>query len=222
MKLAGAQRTKLARRVFLNRRAKFFRQARWLEPRERQMRRKRPLFTRDAEFFRGPIDIGGKSFQIRRSLDPRPENARVFFVGEKPDSAKIERDRLLRTHASKSVSNGREFCFRHFPDEFKRHMKILRTYPARLRRDPAKRLDQRREISPHHSRNLQRDKQAHGKSGPFGAARRRLPAVVEEMDAHHVERQLRGMPAHRFTVAREKYAALLDATGMRERDVHRA
>src|SRR5260370_39947074 len=40
------------------------------------------------------------------------------------------------------------------------------------------------------------------------------------MDAHQVERQLRGMPADGFAIARKDHAALLDATGMRERDVH--
>jgi len=49
-----------------------------------------------------------------------------------------------------------------------------------------------------------------------------LPTVIKEMDAHHVERQLRGMPADSFAVAWEKCAAFLDATGMRQRDVHRS
>src|ERR1700687_1129675 len=96
------------------------------------MRRKRPLFARDAKFFRGAVDISHQVFQIWRSLDAGPENARMFFVGEKAESAKIERDGLIGACAGESVSNSREFSFRHFTNEFERHVKILRTPPACL------------------------------------------------------------------------------------------
>src|SRR4029077_18772794 len=49
---------------------------------------------------------------------------------------------------------------------------------------------------------------------------RGLRAVVEKMDAHHVQRHLRGLPANRFTVAGEAHAALLDAAVMRQPHVH--
>src|SRR5260370_14962699 len=99
MKLTGAEHSKIARHVFPDRGAKFFRQPGRLEPRERQVRRKRPLFTRDAKFFHGAVDIARKRFQIRRSLDAGPKNARMLIVREKAESAKIERDRLLGAHA---------------------------------------------------------------------------------------------------------------------------
>src|SRR6266581_154121 len=70
------------------------------------------------------------------------------------------------------------------------------------------------------SGRTQRDEQTHGRSGPFGAARRRLPAVVKKMDAYEVQRQLRGMPADGLAISRKDHAALLDAAGMRQRDVH--
>src|SRR6202521_1234414 len=187
MKLTGVERTKIARRVFLDRVTKFLLQPGRLEPCKRQMRRKRPLFMGDAEFFRGLVDIGRQSFKIRRALDAGPENARMFFVGEKTEPAKIERNRLIGTREGESVSNGGEFCFRHFNNEFERHVKILRAHPASLRRNRAKGLEQSREIFPYRRGKLQRNKQTHGSSGPFGTARRRLPAVVEEMDAHQIK-----------------------------------
>ncbi len=42
------------------------------------------------------------------------------------------------------------------------------------------------------------------------------------MDAHQIERQLRGMPADGFAITREEHSALFDATGMRQRNVHGA
>src|SRR6266581_154119 len=131
MELAGAKRTKIPRRVFLNRGAKFFRQSRTLKPRERQMRRKRPLFPRNAKLFGDPVDVRCQSFQISRSFNARPENARMFFVGEKAEPAKIERDGLIGPHAGESSSNGGELCFGHLPNEFERHVQIFRTHPAR-------------------------------------------------------------------------------------------
>src|SRR5712692_5089713 len=105
MKLTCAERTKITRRVFLDRGAKFFRQPGRLEPRERQMRRKRPLFTRDAKSYRGLIDIGRQNCQIWRSLDAGPENAGMFFVGEKAEPAKIERDGLTGARTGESAAN---------------------------------------------------------------------------------------------------------------------
>src|SRR5271165_5546044 len=49
-----------------------------------------------------------------------------------------------------------------------------------------------------------------------------LRAVVQEMDAHHVQRGLRGLYADHFAVAREVQAAFLDAGSGGERDVHGA
>src|SRR5260370_29617747 len=94
------------------------------------MRRKRPLFKRDAKFFRGLVDIGRQSFRVRGSLDSSPKNARVFFVGEKTKSAKIERNALIGARTGKRTSNAGEVCFRHFSDEFERPVKILRAPPA--------------------------------------------------------------------------------------------
>src|SRR5207302_1515948 len=83
-----------------------FRQLGRLEPRERQVRRKRPLFARDAKFFRGTVDFGRQSFQIRRSLDAGPENARAFLVGEKAEPAKINCCGLIGVHAGERTANG--------------------------------------------------------------------------------------------------------------------
>src|SRR5271165_1086962 len=57
----------------------------------------------------------------------------------------------------------------------------------------------------------------------IGAQRRGLlRAVVQEMDAHHVQRGLRGLYADHFAVAGEVQAALLDAGSGRKRDMHGA
>src|SRR6266446_5332818 len=104
-----------------------------------------------------------------------------------------------------------EFGVSHFADEFERDVKILWAYPLGLRRDGAKIADQPCEIFSHRRGNLQRDEEAHA-SGPFRAARRGFPAVVQEMDAHHIERELRGVPADRFAVAGEPHAAFFDAS----------
>src|SRR5260370_25045822 len=120
MKLVGAQRSKIARRVFPDHGAKFFRQPGRFESRERQVRRKGPLFTRDAKFLRTVVDIGSQGLQIRRRLDARPENARMFIVGEEAESAKIECDSSISAHAAESAANSCEVCFRHFSNEFQR------------------------------------------------------------------------------------------------------
>src|SRR3981189_3561500 len=125
MKLTRAQRSKISHFIFPDCGMKLFRQPGRLEPRQRQVRRKRPWFTRDAKFFRGAVDISRPAFQIRRSLDAGPENARMFLVGEKAESAKIERDGLIGARAGQSAANGGEFCVRHFTNEFERHVKIL-------------------------------------------------------------------------------------------------
>src|SRR5277367_1023287 len=51
---------------------------------------------------------------------------------------------------------------------------------------------------------------------------RRLIADVQIVDAHHVERELRSLPANGFAVAGEAHAAFLDASRMSKRDVHGA
>src|SRR5260370_37631048 len=137
MELTGSQRTKIAPRVFLDRGAKLFRKPRRLEPRQRQMRRERPLFPRNAKFFRGLFDFRRQDFQIRRSLNTRPENARMFLVREKTESTKIKWDGFIGARTGQSASNGGEFCFGHFTNEFQRHVKIFWTQPPRLRRDCA-------------------------------------------------------------------------------------
>src|SRR5260370_42323667 len=129
----GGQRTKTARLVFLNRSTKSSRKPRRIEPRKRQMRRKRSLLPRDATLFHSVFDFCRQEFQIRRGLDPCPEDARMLFVREKTESTKIERNQLLRTYPGQSVSNGAGFCFRHFTDEFQRHMEILFAHPANCR-----------------------------------------------------------------------------------------
>src|SRR5260370_19671059 len=126
MELRGPERSKIARRVFPDHGAKFLRQPGRFESRERQVRRKGPLFTRDAKFFRAVVDIGRQSFQIRRRLDARPENARMFIVGKKTESAKIECNGLIGARGSESVPNGRELWFPRFTNEFDRHVKIVR------------------------------------------------------------------------------------------------
>src|SRR5258708_30849267 len=221
MEMTGSELTKIPG-VFQDRSAKLFRQPGRLEARQRQMRRERPLFPRNAELFRGLFDLLRQNLQIRRSLDTRPENARMFFVWKKTEPPKIEGDRLIGAYTRQSISNGSKNWLWHFTYEFQRHMKILRTHPASLRRNRAKGFKQIREIFSHCGGNLQRNEQTHGRSGPLGTARRRLPAVVEEMNAHQIERQLRGVPADGFAIAREDHAALFDAAGMRKRDVYRA
>src|SRR5260370_25428104 len=95
MELAGAKRTKIARCIFLNRDAKFFQQPRRLKPRERQMRRKRPLLPRNAKLFGDPIDARRQRFQIPRSFDSGPETARMFFVREKAAPTAIARTSMI-------------------------------------------------------------------------------------------------------------------------------
>src|SRR4029077_15241811 len=58
--------------------------------------------------------------------------------------------------------------------------------------------------------------------GARSGSRRRLLAVVEEVDAHPVERPLTRLKADGFAITREAHAALLHAAGMGERDVHRS
>src|SRR5207249_11035408 len=98
MKFATVQGTEIALRVFLDRRAKFFRQPGRLKPRQRQMWGKRALFTRDAQFFCGSVDISRQSLQVRRRNNACPENAWMFFVGKETEPAKIQSDELLRPH----------------------------------------------------------------------------------------------------------------------------
>src|SRR6267154_4548517 len=66
MELVGSQWAKFSRCVFLNRRAKLYRKRGRLEPRQRQMRRERPLFPRNANLFHSLFDLWRQEFQIRR------------------------------------------------------------------------------------------------------------------------------------------------------------
>src|SRR5260370_21775916 len=154
-------------------------------------------------------------------MHPGTENARIFSTWEKAETWEIERNWRLGARLPKRVANGFELCVSHFADEFERDVKILCAYPLGLRRDGAKIADQRREIFSHRRGNLQRDEEAHA-SAPFRAARRAFPAVVQEMDAHHIERELRGVPADRFAVAGEPHPAFFHAPGLRIPPVHLA
>src|SRR5260370_5950829 len=132
MELIGSQGTKIARRMFGNRRAKLLRRPGRFKPRKRQMRRERPPFARSAKFFRSLFDSRRQNLQIRRSLDARPENARMLFVGEKTHPAKIKCYWLIGAHTGQCALNAGEVFLRYFADEFQRHLKIFRTHPASL------------------------------------------------------------------------------------------
>src|SRR5437879_13904274 len=124
-------------------------------------------------------------------------------------------------HGGERRSNVAKFLRQHFADEFQSDMKVLRSHPPRLRRKRAKHTEKLAETFPHSGRNLQCHEQAH-RSRPFASVRRRLAAIVEKMDPHHVQRELRCMPANRFAVAGEAHAALFHSARMRNRDVYRA
>src|SRR5579862_4458344 len=49
-----------------------------------------------------------------------------------------------------------------------------------------------------------------------------LLAVIEKVDADHVQCELARLKADGFAIAGEAYAAFFDAAGVRERDVYRA
>src|SRR5580693_3900100 len=98
MKLAGAERAEVARRIYLYRGAKFFRQPRRLEARQRQMWQKRPLLARDAQFLRGIVDIRREYLEIRRSIHAGPENARRFFIWKEAHAAEFDRHLPVGTH----------------------------------------------------------------------------------------------------------------------------
>src|SRR6267154_709439 len=146
--------------MFVNRAAKLLRKPGRLEPRKRQMRREGPLFPRNANLFHSVFDFCSQEFQIRRGLDPCPEDARVLFVEKKTESTKIECHGLFGAHTGQSASDGAGFCLRHFNDEFQRHVKILRTHPASSQRNRAKGFEQVREALSHRGGNLQRNEQA--------------------------------------------------------------
>src|SRR5260370_6833133 len=105
MELVGSQWAKFSRCVFLNRRAKLFRKPGRLETRQRQMRRERPLFPRNANLFHSVFDFCRQKFQIRRGLDPCPEDARVLLGGKKTESTKIEHHSLFGAHTAQSPSD---------------------------------------------------------------------------------------------------------------------
>src|SRR5437879_11623413 len=101
------------------------------------MRRKHPLFPWNPHLFHGRLDIGCQTLDVRRSLDAGPETARVFFVGKESEAAKFQTHQLIGPHASERASNGDQFRFRNFADEFERYVEILGPYPASLRRNLA-------------------------------------------------------------------------------------
>src|SRR5713226_8625810 len=109
----------------------------------------------------------------------------MFFVGKEPETPKVQFDGLLGTNGRERAPDGIKLVGRRFPDEFERHMEIFRAHPARFRISSAKVPDQRGEIVSHRSGNLQRDEETHASSSLCG-----LRTVVQEMDAHHVQRYL--------------------------------
>src|SRR6266704_1698399 len=120
MNLIGAHRTKFVRRALLDRGAKSLRKPGRFEPRERQMRRKRSLFAGDAEYFHRLFDRDGAYFQIRRSLDARPQAPRMFFAREEAEAPKFQCHGLIGPHADKRASKGAKLRFRNFANEFER------------------------------------------------------------------------------------------------------
>src|SRR5882724_12821044 len=185
------------------------------------MRRERPFLRRNTKFFQGAVDVACKSREICGGFNASPEDAWTLFIWEETHSSKIERDRSIGMHGGERRSNVAEFLRLHFADEFQSDMKVIRSHPPRLRRKRAKRREKLAETFPHCGRNLQCHEKAH-RSRPFASVRRRLAAIVEKMDPHHVQRELRCMPANRFAVAGEAHAALFHSARMRNLDMYRA
>src|SRR4029077_16246888 len=98
MKFARLEGTELALGVLLNCRAQFFVQAGRLEPRKRQVRCERALFPRDPLCFGRSIDVSRERREICRRVQSCPEHARMLFIGEKSESAKLQIDSSTRTN----------------------------------------------------------------------------------------------------------------------------
>src|SRR5258708_3768259 len=124
-------------------------------------------------------------------------------------------------HGGERCAKIAEFLGLHFADEFQSDVKIFRAHPAWLRRERSKRRKKFSKILSYRRRNLQCHEQTH-RSRPFATVCRRLPTVVEKMNAHHVQSELRRVPANGFAVTGEAHAALFHSARMRNRDVHRA
>src|SRR5690242_20459174 len=140
----------------------------------------------------------------------------MLFIGEKSQAAKLQRDGLARTYLPKRVAGRIDFLFGNFSQEFQCYVKIFRPHPARLASDGSKRIQQGCEILAYCRRDFQRYEDPHW-SGPFGAWAWWFAAVVEKMQSHHVQRQLRRMPANRFAVSRKTHTAFFHSARVRKR-----
>jgi len=208
-----------------SRREVFFRQPGGFEPRKRQMRRKNAASRPGCRVFPWPYRYRPPEFSgsVKPRCPPRTHED-VSRWGKKTKSAKIERDRLLGGARRRArAANGRESCFSHLTNEFERHVNILRTRPASLRRNCAKGLDQCREIFPHRRGNLQRNEQTHRRSAPFWrcalAALRRCRGNGCALDRAPIGRHTSGIASRSPGKSTPR---LFHAAGMRQRDMYGA
>ena len=74
------------------------------------MRRVGACFAREAERFERLLDGRGELGEIGSGLDTAPEHARLEFVGEKAENAKIHRDGLRGANRRECGANFGEFC----------------------------------------------------------------------------------------------------------------
>src|SRR5260370_8541462 len=93
------------------------------------MRRKCPLFPRDAKLFHRLFDRGCKSLQVRRSVDASPENERMFFVRKEPEPPKSHGHGLTEPNPPNPASNPPNFRSQTPPTQFQLHLNILPTPP---------------------------------------------------------------------------------------------
>ena len=73
------------------------------------MRTSRCGFAREAERFERLLDVRGELGEIRSGLDAAPEHARLEFVREKAETAKMHRDGLRGANRRERGADSGEF-----------------------------------------------------------------------------------------------------------------
>src|SRR5579864_8837025 len=150
----------------------------------------------------------------------------MLFVGEKSKPVKRNAHRSRRADGGKHILNAGKFFRRGLADKFQSYVKIFGPHPARrfvfcFSGDRTQLREQSGEALAHRSGNLERNKKAHGSGSPRMLCGR-LAAVIEEMNAYHVQRDLRSLPTDHLAVTGKVQFALLHAGGMGKRNVHSA
>src|SRR5580704_1481091 len=211
-----ASRAEIIRLQGVSRTHQIFQRIVWFQARECEVWRVRAGFAGEAEGLERFFDRGGEFGEIGSGLHAAPKYARLEFVGEETEDAKIHRDGLRGTNWRQGCADFGKFLRVRFAQKFQSDVHGFRAHPARSAAFGFQALRERRECVAHRVGQVEGDEQAHGfGSGPGGGGKKIVAA-------HRIERGLRRELANAFAIAGKTISAFAGAVFVGEADVDEA